>query len=832
MAHAVSPADFPEIRWQGHWVWAPEEPVQPSKGLNASINPNAPEAHALFRRRVPLDQVPARVPARITADSRYALFVNRLEVARGPVRSQPRRLHYDLVDLAPYLHVGVNIIAIYVKYYGTPKSYWMPATPNLTLGKTGILVFEADLGAAGWLTTDAGWKAHKVDAWSSDGQSLLDSPIAGGVPVEIFDARHFPQQWQELTFDDEAWGAAQVVPAVHIGGFARTQPPTDPYGPLHPRPIAMLDGATRTPARVRVERFAGVIDPAIRSPVRRVEATLGMASTGAAQQEEIPLEINVPKNGCVRVILDMGRIVSGLVGFELEAPAGMEIDLSYVEEPITRPVGMIGSHAGTRYIARGADDRFEVFDSNGFRYAYAVVHGVAGQVTLRNFQVRERLYPWQNGADFLCSDDDLNRIYAAGVRTVQLNSHDAFLDCPTREQRAWVGDSVVHQMVHLATNCDWRLAWHYLTLGNSPRSDGILPMSVVGDIEAGGGFTIPDWALHWVHGVYNRYLFSGDREVVKAFMPTIERILRWYTPFQNAAGVLKDVVEWNLVDWSSVCTADTSSVLTAVWARGLREFAEMAAWLEERSSQRWAEGLYERARTGFEIFWDEERGSYIDHIVEGVAQPEMSQLAGALAICAGLAPQARWPRIIACITDPERVVVRSWTGGGGEYAEEKMQKQFMGHYEIDWDAQNEVVSAEPFMSYTVHDAVALAGLADRLPDIYPRWLEFLADGYDTIGECWGWGTHVHGWSCTPTRDLIFYTLGVTPAAPGYTVARIAPRLGRLAWAKGAVPTPHGLLQVEATGAQVTINSPVPVIVELPGQPPRELAAGRHVVGKG
>ena len=79
-----------------------------------------------------------------------------------------------------------------------------------------------------------------------------------------------------------------------------------------------------------------------------------------------------------------------------------------------------------------------------------------------------------------------------------------------------------------------------------------------------------------------------------------------------------------------------------------------------------------------------------------------------------------------------------------------------------------------------------------------RWSQFLADGYDTIGECWGYGTHVHGWSCTPTKDLVFYTLGVTPAEPGYTAARIAPRLGRLAWAKGKVPTPHGLINVEAT----------------------------------
>src|SRR5262249_23603900 len=209
--------------------------------------------------------------------------------------------------------------------------------------------------------------------------------------------------------------------------------------------------------------------------------------------------------GTARLILDMGGIVSGLVEFSLDAPAGTLLDLSYVEEPVTRPAGMLGAHAGTRYIARGEHDRFEVFDSNGFRYAYILLHGVVGNVTLKQFAVREQLYPWQDGASFECDDEELNRIFTAGVRTVQLNSHDAFIDSPTREQRAWVGDAVVHQMVHRATNRDWRLVWHSLTLANSARPDGILPMSVVGEIEADGGITIPDWALNWVHGVYNRY---------------------------------------------------------------------------------------------------------------------------------------------------------------------------------------------------------------------------------------------------------------------------------------------------------------------------------------
>jgi alpha-L-rhamnosidase len=170
-------------------------------------------------------------------------------------------------------------------------------------------------------------------------------------------------------------------------------------------------------------------------------------------------------------------------------------------------------------------------------------------------------------------------------------------------------------------------------------------------------------------------------------------------------------------------------------------------------------------------------------------------------------------------------VIRSFSGTEIE----KMAKQFQGIYEVDWDAEKEIVIAQPFMSYVVHDAVALAGMADRLPDLYLRWLEFLVNGYDTIGECWGWGTHVHGWSCTPTKDMVFYTLGVTPAKPGYTVARIAPHLGRLKWAKGKVPTPRGLISVQAEPGKVIVDSPVPVIVELPGRAPQSLPAGVHEV---
>ena len=109
------------------------------------------------------------MPARITADSRYLLFANGQEVYRGPIRSQPRRLTYDLFDLAHYLRAGENTVAVFVVYYGPARSFWQPAAASGALGRNGVLVFEANLGPStggqdGWLVSDTTWKTLKSDA--------------------------------------------------------------------------------------------------------------------------------------------------------------------------------------------------------------------------------------------------------------------------------------------------------------------------------------------------------------------------------------------------------------------------------------------------------------------------------------------------------------------------------------------------------------------------------------------------------------------------------------------------------------------------------------------
>ena len=829
-------ADFPEVRWHGHWI-APDLPEYHPAAISFSQElPPADFSRSQYRRAFTLDAVPARVPARLTADSRYVLWVNGVEVGRGPVRSQPRRLRYDDYDLAPYLRVGVNTVAVLVTYYGTANSFWQPAVASGVMGRDALLVFEAKLGSSdspdpdssdadAWLVSDDSWTVTRATAWGLVPHGGLD-----GVPVELFDARELNLAWTTVGFDAPGWTAASIVKVSHQGGSAASQPPTDPYGALLPRGIGALGGETALPIGLTTGAVAAPGDGSPEHPADRVFAAL--EARGQAATETATLPVTVSSEGATLIVADFGRIVAGFVELELDAPAGTIVDLLYQELPFDPAVGVLGSapRTGARYIARGSDDRFSGLEVNGLRYVSLLIHGVHGSAdaTLTALRMREYHYATEGAAFFRSDDPELDRLYTAGIRTVAMNSFDSFTDCPTREQRAWVGDGVVHQMVHLTTNEDWRLTRNYIALGDSPRSDHMLPMTVVGEIEAGGGVTIPDWALHWVHGVHNQYRHDGDREQLLAVLPTVEKVLRWYLPYLGPSGAIEDVPEWNLVDWASVFSTGRSSILTSLWARALREFAELSEWLGNAGNAAWARGLWQTARDGFEQFWDEARGTYIDHLVHGVPQAPASQAAGATAIVSGLAPRERWSRIIDAITDPETLVIRSWIGGDdGGYDLVKIEEQSRGIQRIDWDAETEVVLAEPFYSYVVHDAVAAAGRAAELPALLRRWSVFLHDGYDTFGECWGWGTPVHGWSSTPTRDLVWYVLGVTPAEPGYTRARVAPVPGALGSLAGAVPTPHGLIRVSVEGTAVTIDSPVAVLFVDAAGTETPLPAGHH-----
>ena len=76
----VTPHDFPEIRWRGHWIWIPEEPIVPTSPFGGDTEPQ-PESHGLVHvsvtaARLTLDspvpavvELPGRAPLQLAAGS-------------------------------------------------------------------------------------------------------------------------------------------------------------------------------------------------------------------------------------------------------------------------------------------------------------------------------------------------------------------------------------------------------------------------------------------------------------------------------------------------------------------------------------------------------------------------------------------------------------------------------------------------------------------------------------------------------------------------------------------------------------------------------------------
>jgi hypothetical protein len=221
--------------------------------------------------------------------------------------------------------------------------------------------------------------------------------------------------------------------------------------------------------------------------------------------------------------------------------------------------------------------------------------------------VTDRHRPRPAGASFECSDESLNTIHAIGLRTVDLCALDAYVDCPTREQRAWTGDSVVHQMVDFVSNPDWSMPVWHPQLATHVRPDGMLAMAAASDFAADDQMYLPDWSLHWIRSVRNIHQYTGDRELVAELLPIAERVLRWFESFLGPDDLLHDVTGWALSDWASVYMNGCSSLTNALWARGLRDFAEMSSWLGNEASAQWARARHDSVRRAFEVFWDEGR---------------------------------------------------------------------------------------------------------------------------------------------------------------------------------------------------------------------------------
>jgi alpha-L-rhamnosidase len=818
------------------FIWTPRQAIDPNGArlhyLGANARPNEKNRWFLFRKTVSLAEAPASAPLSITVDGRYVLFVNGEKIGRGPVRCSPLFQRYDDYDIAAALRSGDNVLAVLVHTYGrdtafyeTTKGMWQP-----TFGDGGLWT----RGGAGEVSfdTDASWRCIQSHAWTQD---TPQSNHSLGF-IEDFDAAIFPDNWTAADFDDGDWDQAQIL---HAGGggpeAAYGGMETRPFPILLPRGMPMLE-EQRVAAR-RVVWMRGLIpNPDLPFHQRSYQETFAPVSDGAVKQAEDLTRladgaavIRTGQGRDVSILLDFGKIMTGRPWIEVEARGGEEIEIACAEslpgewdpegpadDARPKPKPWLGNDAHLcRYRAKAGVQSFERFEWCAIRWMQVTVRNAPAGLVIRGLGANLTNYPVETRGRFTSSEPFLDQLWQTGAYTLRQCMHDAWEDCPSREQRQWLGDVTVENLVGWAAfgpSVAPLTAKYLAQVAESQRPDGLTQMFAPGDHKT-DGLLIPDWTLQWILTAADHWRMTGDRETIATIFPSIVKALAWFERLLDPAGLVADMPYWHFMDWAGVGRHGEAAALNAQLAGAFQSaavLAEVVGWPSE------AERCRARAMSiagALEArHWEARRGAYVDVVdpASGAQEPRMSQHGNAAITLWGDASPARAAKALDRITDSARL-----TFTPGPPIAPRGQSL---------DTEHGVVLANTFYSHFVYEALGKHGrLGDALRLMRERFGPMLARGATTLWESFEpTASLCHGFSASPTYQLSRRVLGVSPDAPGWRSVIVTPDLAGLDFAEGAVPTIRGDVEVRlektADGFHARVSGPDDLAIRLTSAP--------------
>jgi len=351
---------------------------------------------------------------------------------------------------------------------------------------------------------------------------------------------------------------------------------------------------------------------------------------------------------------------------------------------------------------------------------------------------------------FESSDGRLNEIWKTAVRTVHLCMQDYIYDGAKRDRIVWMGDMHPEVRGILCAFSDTSIirdSFGFLMRQSGPEQ----PMNNI--------YTYSCW---FIISVWDYYLATGDRQFLEAHGEYFRRMLAHYVRFVGEDGS-ENIPERRFLDWPN--NDDQAAKHAGIQA--------LLLWMMQAGEKILKElDLDASAVTAAK-----------ELLLRHVPDPAGRKAPAALMTLTGLADRQdvlyRDPfrgvstfygyyMLLAQETAPALELIRRYWGGMLDCG----ATSFWEDFDLDW-TQN-------------------AGRIDELPapgkkDIHA---DFGAYCYKGLRHSLS-----HGWSCGPAPFLSERVLGVSFPEPGKVLIR--PDLGDLAWVRGVVPTPRGLVTVEA-----------------------------------
>ncbi len=463
----------PKTEWKSSWIWDSKDGARENTWM-------------VFRKTVSIDSVPDSLVADISADSRYWLWINGVNVVyegslkRGPDGSSG---YYDSIDVAPYLKQGENVIAAEVWYWGKDGSF-----SYIDSGRGGFLFEAAGRGIS--ILSDSGWKVKADPAYLNDTGDRQPNYRIAEFNI-MYDARLSMGDFTEAGFDDSDWENATEICAGGSGQF----------GKLYPRSIPFL-------------KVYELKDYENSSEYQ-----------GKTTKSTTYVTVDIPYNAqCVPYLC-------------IESDPGKTVE-------ITTENTNIGS-VSTRYITTSGRQEFE---SKGWFNGEHVTYKIPEGVKIISLKYRESGYNTEFTGSFVSSDEFMNTLWQKSLRTLYVTMRDNFMDCPDRERAQWWGD-VTNEMamtMYSLSPSSYLLYQKGVFNMLSSSKAGILETVV----PAGEGvyFELPMQQLAGICGFKTYYMYTGDREFVDmVYDAALNYVNLW---IQGPDGlVVHRAGSWDWMDW-------------------------------------------------------------------------------------------------------------------------------------------------------------------------------------------------------------------------------------------------------------------------------------------
>lgn len=694
-----------------------------------------------FRRTISLTQVPEHFIVHVSADNRYRLFVNGVQVFNGPQRSDPLHWRYDTIDLAPYLQNGSNVLAALVWNWGP----YRPAAQHTI--RTGFLL-QGDGPQEAIANTNDSWKVLLNQGYSPipiSPQQVLG--YYASPPGETVEATQYPWGWEQPGFSDETWPTAQVLQLLQLRG-------SETYGSAF---SWQLVPRTIPPMEERPVRYA---------TIRRSE---GMTATEDFIRGTGDLEI--PARSKVTLLLDQSHLTNAYVVLETSGGAGSSVKLTYAEA-LRDAQGRKGHRdeiegktiTGVFDIFKpdgGDHRRFHTLWFRTYRYVQVEIETADQPLRIHDLHGIFTGYPLEERASFSSELAWIDDMWEMNWRVARLCAWETYFDTPYFEQLQYVGDTRIQALITLYMNGDDRLVRQAISHFDMSRiPEGITASRYPSDLKQ----YIPPFSLIWVAMVHDYWMHRDDTAFVYELLPGVRSVLAWFERHLDETGLLGPMPFWNFADWSwPVGTPpgalDGNSVMLSLqFVYALDRAAELEeAFGRPGEAERYRE-MGNKIRTAVrDKAWNQERSLFADT----PEQLSFSQQTNVMAILVNALPESEQQPLM------ERLL-----------------------------ADTSLTQSTYYYTYYQFEALRKVGLADRYIEQLAPWQEMLALGLTTtLEEPEPSRSDSHAWSAHPNYGLLATVLGIRPAESGFKKVHINPALGTLQRASGRMPHPAGMIEV-------------------------------------